>query len=260
MKNILLSVGVIGVVAAAAIGATSAFFFDTETSSGNVIVAGSIDLNVDSLGASYNGQDLPNSTWTARDLTDQIFFDFSDIKPNDEGRRHISLHVDDNPAWACITFVGTNLENDLNDAEADAGDVTPGVEEGELSQNIALFAWQDNDSDAQYNPGSGEIPLYESFFDVFTKIHVADVHTGSPLVPTGPQATRQVTLAWCAGTQTVNHTTGEITCDGSGMSDEAQSDEFPHRVVLYATQERNNPEFQCELLELSLVGGPYQLP
>ncbi|MHA1355439.1 MAG: TasA family protein [Candidatus Heimdallarchaeota archaeon] len=53
-KKILISLTVIGVVAAIAIGGTIAYFNDTETSAGNIFVAGSIDLKVDHKYASYN--------------------------------------------------------------------------------------------------------------------------------------------------------------------------------------------------------------
>jgi predicted ribosomally synthesized peptide with SipW-like signal peptide len=54
-KRILISLGVIGVAAAAVIGGTIAYFNDTETSTGNIFTAGSIDLKVDHYFQSYNG-------------------------------------------------------------------------------------------------------------------------------------------------------------------------------------------------------------
>ena len=57
MKKILLSVAGIVVIAGAVTGATIAFYNDTETSTGNIFVAGSVDLKVDHTYASYNGVD-----------------------------------------------------------------------------------------------------------------------------------------------------------------------------------------------------------
>src|SRR3989344_1796850 len=57
MKKILLSLGLIVVLAGAVIGGTIAFYNDTETSNGNIFVAGSIDLKVDHLAQTYNGVD-----------------------------------------------------------------------------------------------------------------------------------------------------------------------------------------------------------
>ncbi|MCH8741870.1 hypothetical protein IH779_03130, partial [Patescibacteria group bacterium] len=43
MKKILISISIIGIAAAVAVGGTIAFFNDTETSTGNIFVAGTID-------------------------------------------------------------------------------------------------------------------------------------------------------------------------------------------------------------------------
>ena len=47
MKSIIKSLLLIAAVAAIAIGGTVAYFSDTETSTGNVISAGTIDISVD---------------------------------------------------------------------------------------------------------------------------------------------------------------------------------------------------------------------
>lgn len=57
MKRILISLAIIAAVGAIVIKGTTAFFSDTETSAGNIFTAGSIDLKIDHLKASYNGQD-----------------------------------------------------------------------------------------------------------------------------------------------------------------------------------------------------------
>jgi len=46
-KKILISLSVIGLVAAIVVGGTIAYFSDTETSTGNTFTAGAIDLKVD---------------------------------------------------------------------------------------------------------------------------------------------------------------------------------------------------------------------
>ena len=81
------------------------FFSDTETSTGNTFTAGAIDLTVDN--ESYvTGPDgelmaSPNTSWELDDLTGQLFFNFSDLKPGDIGEDTISLHVDSNDAYLC---------------------------------------------------------------------------------------------------------------------------------------------------------------
>src|SRR3989344_1372868 len=99
MKKILLSLATIVVVAGVAAGGTVAFFNDTETSTGNVLTAGNIDLTVDSFGSTYNNGDIVDSDFPAVDLTNEKFFVFEDIKPGDFGWRHLSIHAEDNPAW-----------------------------------------------------------------------------------------------------------------------------------------------------------------
>jgi len=56
-KKVIVSLAVIGIVAAVAIGATIAYFSDTATSANNMFVAGTIDLTVDHRYQTYNGVD-----------------------------------------------------------------------------------------------------------------------------------------------------------------------------------------------------------
>jgi predicted ribosomally synthesized peptide with SipW-like signal peptide len=57
MKKILISLSIIGIVVAIVGGVTFALFNDTETSAGNILVAGTMDLKVDHKFASYNGNE-----------------------------------------------------------------------------------------------------------------------------------------------------------------------------------------------------------
>ena len=146
MKKILLSLSMIGAVAVVAIGATGAFFSDTETSTGNTFTAGAIDLKVDSECHYYNyvgGTAGPNEdgyvdvgctendlagengyqdgNWTETDLGAHKFFKFSDLKPGDKGEDTISLHVYNNDAWGKISM-GTmiSLDNSCTEPETKA--------------------------------------------------------------------------------------------------------------------------------------------
>ncbi|MDD5433725.1 MAG: TasA family protein [Candidatus Pacebacteria bacterium] len=47
-KKIIISLAIIGIVGAIAVGGTVAYFTDTETSTGNTFTAGTLDLKVDS--------------------------------------------------------------------------------------------------------------------------------------------------------------------------------------------------------------------
>lgn len=62
-KKILISLGIIGIVAAVTVGLTTAYFSDTETSTGNVFAAGTIDIHL---------TDLENNTWTGGALMEDM--------------------------------------------------------------------------------------------------------------------------------------------------------------------------------------------
>ncbi len=90
MKKILVSLSIIAAVAAVIVGATTAYFSDTETSTGNTLTAGTLDLYV-------NGQNpLEGPVVT-----------LSDLKPSIPQYVEKSFKVVDNPAnvWLHITDV-----------------------------------------------------------------------------------------------------------------------------------------------------------
>ena len=174
MKKTLVSLSMIAIVTVIGVGATGAFFSDSETSTGNTFTAGAIDLTVDSE-QHYNGNEciqnvstttpgyvwagqsaypVPGTpcdgTWAATSLGAQKFFNFLDVKPGDEGENTVSLHVDSNDAFACADITVTkNDDNTTVDPEVDVGDPNidvPGTNlfDGELAQNINFFAWADD--------------------------------------------------------------------------------------------------------------------
>jgi predicted ribosomally synthesized peptide with SipW-like signal peptide len=77
MKKILLSVGILVGVGALVWGATAAFYNDTETSNGNIFVAGSIDLKVDHLKQTYNGVDCKTCSVVVMSDTSNLVVDRS---------------------------------------------------------------------------------------------------------------------------------------------------------------------------------------
>ena len=79
-KKILISLGIIGIAGAMAIGATMSFFSDTETSAGNIFVAGDLDLKVDHTFASYNGGEcVSDCVETGNDLVVNGGFETPDV-------------------------------------------------------------------------------------------------------------------------------------------------------------------------------------
>lgn len=149
-SRILLSAASIAAAAALIIGATFAFFSDTETSSGNTFAAGTLDLKVD-YDCYYNkpADGDPNcpfepNSWTETDLgPEHKFFNFDDIKPGDFGEGTISLHVIDNDAWGRLVISNvSDLENTFLQAELDTGN-DDGVASGELQENLVFSIWLD---------------------------------------------------------------------------------------------------------------------
>ena len=92
-KKILMSFGVIAIVAAIAIGGTIAYFSDTETSKGNTFTAGVIDISIDD-----------QNPWTGR-------WDIKDMKPCETG--YIKFNIQNpgnNPVnvWKTIKNITTD--------------------------------------------------------------------------------------------------------------------------------------------------------
>jgi len=161
----------IGAVAVVAIGATGAFFSDTETSTGNTFTAGAIDLGIDNT-SYYNGHPNPGTSWTIDyDLDDGcpnplfdpanpvlpstipcLFFNFSDLKPGDTGEDTISLHVNNNNAWACVDVTltknddvdCTEPENDINAENGACDDPDLDATDGELANAVEFLWWADD--------------------------------------------------------------------------------------------------------------------
>lgn len=271
-RKILMSSSAILFVAALVITATGAFFSDTETSTGNTFTAGAIDLKVDSE-QHYNGNvcsenslgvylwkgdsayPVPGTpcdgSWRLTDLGNgvQKFWNFSDIKPGDEGENTISLHIDSNPAWACVDLNLTK-NDDVSSVEPElsAGDTqnTDSIFDGELAQNIKFAAWAD-DGDNIWEVNEPLLFSNQSgpASDVLggKTYKLADSTIGTPL-PGG--STSYIGLAWCAGTQTVNMGSTTITCDGAGMGNNTQTDSMVADVTFRVEQARNNPNFVCK--------------
>ncbi len=194
-----------------------------------------------------------DGTWNLTDLSDEKFFNFQDIKPGDQGKSIISLHVQENDGWACAII--DNMQNDDNGCEEpeanEGGDSTCGEGQGELAQNLYFFAWAD-DGDSFYEPDEGEMPLFTNVkgpaSDVFDgkAYSIADSTTGAPL---SASSTYYLGLAWCAGEMSVNQSTGNVSCDPAGMGNDCQGDSLTADLHFYTEQFRNNPNFVCEFQE-----------
>lgn len=191
-SRILLSVASIAAAGALVIGATFAFFSDTETSTGNTFVAGELDLKVDSEahyaglvcnGTTWVDDSTPGTTrpdligypcdgtWSETDLGAHKFFNLSDIKPGDSGEDTISLHVVDNDAWGWFQVVPT-ANDDVTCTEpelvVDVNCTNLGNGTGELRGALLFNVWLDQGTTAgfQGKQDSGEGDNIFNFNDV----------------------------------------------------------------------------------------------
>ncbi|MBC7836582.1 hypothetical protein H7X87_02280 [Acetobacteraceae bacterium] len=268
-KRILISLGMLAFVGAIAWGATGAFFSDTETSTGNTFSAGDIDLQIDnesyvtstSTGALVAS---PGNSWAMSNLTNQLFFSFTDVKPGDIGEDTISIHAGSNDAFACMAAdLTATPENTLVDPETDAGDLGPANgDNGEL-QNFLNFSFWNDDGDNVYEVGETQItaltgPASTIFNGTWSQVGTTTV--------TAAGSTRFVAKAWCVGTltpapiaqdgigDTLTNTNGPLvrgtgfTCSGTGNQNTAQTDGVVIDVSFYAEQARNNGQFTCASL------------
>jgi predicted ribosomally synthesized peptide with SipW-like signal peptide len=285
MKKILLSSGLIIFVVAVALGATGAFFSDSETSTGNTFTAGAIDLKVDST-QHYNNAICVGSFWaldgqTATvpqypvigtacggswgqtaplDITNQRFFDFADIKPGDNGENTISLHVDNNNAWACATIAVTNDDDVTCTTPESKNDqncsTNIGVWNGEMAKNLS-FAWWADDGDNVLE--TAELPtlffrsgakLSDLLVDHQLHLTLADSLQNffgqTPGWSLQGNQTYYVGAAWCMGDMTIDSNTAAISCGGVLLNNEAQTDQLKADLTFTVVQDRNNSKFRCE--------------
>ena len=213
-KKLLLSLMTVGLVVGGAVLGTRAFFSDTEKSTGNTLTSGSVDLQIDYDG-SYNGESIPG--WSFTDLTNEKFFDFSDLKPGDYGEGTISLHVIGNDAHGCLTIDNMHdNDNGLTDPEMEAGDSDDGVDNGELANEIHFFAWAD-DGDNIWE--SGEAMLFSN-----TEGPASDVLDGKTYPLGELDGTSYIGIYWCYGSMTVDELNHALSCSGSGVSNQSQTD------------------------------------
>ncbi|NMC36480.1 hypothetical protein GYA49_05550 [Candidatus Beckwithbacteria bacterium] len=267
MKKIFLSLLTLSFVAIVGVVATSAYFSDTETSTGNSLTAGTIDLKVDNH-SYYNGfsvdgglELMESTTWELTNLTNQLFFDFHDLKPGDLGEDTISLHVADNPAWACMDITLTqNDENTANEPELTAGDSedTEDLWDGELAQNLNMIFWADDGDNVLENNELDKILFEGSAYTLINngKWTLADAShnlwDGSGPLQAGNQD-YFIGKAWCFGTLTkAPVAVGQdptvnpgVICDGTADLNLAQTDRVMADVVFNIFQARHNDSFVC---------------
>lgn len=296
MRRIIFGLFVVaGAAAAIGAGVTGAFFSDTETSTGNTFAAGAIDLKIDNE-SYYNGnvcapdtQDVDEDTNTSEyvwqgdspypvegtdcstsfpesDLDDGLlFFNFTDIKPDDEGEDTISIHVQ-NDAHVCLDMTLTS-DDDSSSTEPELG--TPDAEEdendtwdGELADTIQMLWWAD-DGDNVYEEGENQITngvqtitaMFGEDRTFSVALADADENVWGEEGPVPADETVYIAKAWCMGTLTpdpVQDDGGQspsvdpgVNCDGTLLNNLTQTDSVTMDIAFRAEQARHNEDFQC---------------
>lgn len=267
MKRILLSSALIlGVAGALYMGGTGAFFSDTEASTNNSFTAGAIDLKIDNH-SYYNSMLNASTTWELKDLTSiDKFFNFDDVKPGDVGEDTISLHVDTNDAYLCANVKLTSNDDNTPTEPELLVDGNTGPGQGELA-SLVNFVWWADDGDNVLEDNEKVIsqgPIGALGLNGSTTVTLADsqnnIWTGNPGPVPGEQ-TLYIGKAWCFGTigqapfaqdglgttspRTPGNSNGGITCDGSKLGNESQTDSLTADVKFTAVQARHNPNFLC---------------
>ncbi len=267
MKKILGRILLLGILVTTTIFATNAFFSDTETSVGNTFSTGELDLAIDNI--SYlNSSPFPGTTWQFASLNDgngpgpdgsYLFFNFNDLKPDDEGEDTISLHVA-NDAWACMSITKT-ADDDVICTEPELIDdpdcTNPGIGTGELGGLLEFVFWADDgDNVLETDENVFKQGTAATLFDgaIWT---LSDSHTNI-WNGTGPLLANQsyyIGKAWCFGTLTLDPVgaglgqnptiDAGINCDGTTLNNASQTDKFMADIVFTAEQARHNDGFVC---------------
>lgn len=204
------------------------------------------DLKIDSR-ATYNDATVPSSTWALKNLEPglDMFWNFGDIKPGDDGRNTISFHVNKD-AYICLDFEKfKEKENGENEPESHE-DVSVPVADGELGKHMEFFAWYD-DGDDTFEVG--EQPIFgtssqSAVQTIKNKTYaLADSLSGQPFKK---NQTRYIGILWCAGDLTVNLATAAVSCNGATMGNEAQTDSMEVSVSFRAVPSADNKKFRCD--------------
>ncbi|MFA5095309.1 MAG: TasA family protein [Candidatus Paceibacterota bacterium] len=123
MKKIILSLSAIALVAVVAVSATTALFSDTETSTGNTISAGTLDLKIDD-----------------NDLAGTAVITVANVVPG--GSEDVSGTITNAGSIdGSLTFAVTQTSNDdngLTEPEQTGGDSTGGPGEGDLCATMQV--------------------------------------------------------------------------------------------------------------------------
>jgi len=230
MKKIIFSFTIIAAAAALIIGATSAYFSDTETSNGNTFTAGKLDLMIDVDGNIYNPLEGP-------------LFTASDVKPGDKGEETISIHVDDNPSCGSVAI---NLTDDSDNGctepeEQEEADCATDPD-GELNDNLTFAIWNDEGNIEGWQGKEGDPEEGDNILNgKFEKILTNGTFTESKVYAFGeidPKLTYYYGVEWGLD---------------SNVGNEVQSDTFSGDIIFKADQKRNQYPGGCPIGDITPI-------
>ncbi|MDD5032094.1 MAG: SipW-dependent-type signal peptide-containing protein [Patescibacteria group bacterium] len=241
MKKIIFSSAMIIAVAAIVVTATTAYFSDTETSTGNTFSAGSLDLQFQVGGAAAEWADVDGNP-----LFDGVAFPLGDLKPGDQGEKTVRLWVDDNPSCGTVSVdVYEDMDNDCTEPEVDDDPTCSNPNgDGELNDAVNWAIWLDQG----VNPGfQGPEDLSECDNDYIAQYEpmltsgtiTEDKMYGFGELPTTVETANCYGIAYCVG-----NWVGD-TCDGTLVNNASQSDSFKADLIINALQKRNQYDEGC---------------
>lgn len=155
MKKILISLSIIGAVAAIAVGGTIAYFSDTEISTGNTFTAGKLDLELN------NYESAP--------------INIANMAPGDADTATFRLTNTDGSLDGSLDIRLANLvqsENGIIEPELAAGDYENG---GDLHLTMGFAAYLDVDKDGIFNAGDVQL-TYDGQQRVYPGFWGGDFH------------------------------------------------------------------------------------
>lgn len=145
MRRLLFSMAMLGLTSALAIGATTAYFSDTESVKGNTFTAGTLDLEVD------------DGVSTAK-------FTVANMKPGSQsiGTWKLKNTGTINGFIDIKNIVLESRENNCTEVERSAGDTTcynPGIGNGELEDVVSVTLFWDQNCNGRV--GTKDVKFYD---------------------------------------------------------------------------------------------------
>ncbi len=241
-KRIIISLSVIGAVAAIAIGGTIAYFSDVETSTGNTFTAGELDLRFQ-VGGGAGG-------WT--DVNGAPLFDsatialLGDMKPGDQGEKTVRLWVDDNPACGKVTIdVTEDKDNSCTEPELldDATCVVPDTA-GELNDAVNWVVWLDQGVTLGFQGPQDLSECDNDYIARYEPVLTSGTVTSDKAYGIGELPLTQANAA-CYGIAYCFGAWNGTACDGSAVNNASQSDSFKASIIIDALQKRNQYDAGC---------------